>query len=69
MIENGGDQSGPDNYDVYMKYSESHAVTKFITRGATVAIPIADTFRNNVLCNIFQKVSWEWLNEIHACLM
>ena len=33
MIENGGDQSGPDHYDVNMKYSESHAVTKFITKG------------------------------------
>ena len=53
MIENGDDQSGPDNYDVNMKYSESHAVTRFITRSATVAIPIADIFRNNVLCNIF----------------
>ena len=35
----------------------------------TEFIPIADTFRNDVLCNIFQKVSREWLNEIHACLM
>ena len=53
MIENGGDQSGPDNYDVNMKYSEIHAVTNFITRVTTVAMPIADTFLNNVLCNIF----------------